>query len=285
MRRALIAAAAAAALAVPLSGCDALGAIFPSHHHDRVPPELPDEIARPAVLVFSKTNGYRHGDAIAAGVTAFETLARRNGWGLLATENGAVHRPELLARFDVVVWLQVSGDVLDPAQRAALRRYLEDGGAFLGIHGTGGDPDYDWAWQPDTLVAAQFVGHPMNPQLQRATVRLEAPEHPVLRGLPPAWERVDEWYSFAESPRAKGVEVLASLDESTYRPVIDWWLTERDLRMGDDHPIVWTHCIGRGRSVYSALGHPPEAWAEPLHLRLLGSAVAWLADPATGTCP
>ena len=45
--------------------------------------------------------------------------------------------------------------------------------------------------------------------------------------------------------------------------------------MGADHPIVWTQCIGRGRSFYSALGHQAEAYAEPDHARMLEEAIAW----------
>jgi type 1 glutamine amidotransferase len=264
--------------------CDAYRVFFPSDDHDATPPALPGELAKPAVLIFSKTNGFRHSAAIEAGIPALQAMARRNGWGMFATENGAIHQPELLARFDVVVWFQASGNVLDDAQRAALRGWIEGGGAFFGIHGTGGDGSYDWAWHPETLVAAQFIGHPMNPQVQEATIQIEDPAHPVVQELPTSWVRSDEWYSFVASPRAAGVTVLASLDESTYEPVADWWVSEQDLRMGEDHPIVWTHCIGRGRSLYSALGHPGAAYSEPLHLRLLENGIAWLARESGGSC-
>ncbi len=271
------------ALVLVLAGCDVVRVFFPSSHHDTLPPELPAALSRPAMLVFSKTNGFRHDEAIEAGVPALERLAAERGLSVFATENGAVHTPALLSRFDVVVWHQVSGDVLDAAQRAALLAWAEAGGGFLGIHGTGGDWSYAWTDHVERLVGAQFVGHPMGPQFQTATIRLEAPEHPVLRGLPAAWSRVDEWYSFARSPRGPGVRVLASLDETTYSPLMKIGLFERDLAMGGDHPIVWTHCIGRGRAIYSARGHRAEAYAEREHLVLLGHAIEWLAErPAAG---
>ena len=260
-----------------LAGCDlnAWRVVFPSSTHDTTAPELPAELARPSVLVFTKTNGFRHDEAIRAGLALFEEIARRRGWSLYATENGAVHDAERLARFDAVVWHQVSGDVLDDAQRAALRAYLEAGGGFVGIHGTGGDRSYAWSWQPETLVGAQFIGHPMGPQFQEATIRVEDRGHPATRHLEETWVRSDEWYSFAESPRKQGVHVLATLDESSYRPIFELLWLKTDLRMGPDHPIVWTQCIGRGRSFYSALGHPAEAYAEPAHAKLLEEAIAW----------
>lgn len=269
-RLALVGAAASTA-----AGCNDLRALFPGSAHDSTPPRLPAELARPAVLVFSKTAGYRHEEAIPAGLAMFEEIAQRRGWGLFASENGAVHEPERLGRFDAVVWHQVSGDVLDPGQREALRAWIRAGGGFVGIHGTGGDSEYAWTWHPDVLVGALFTGHPINPQFQEARVVVEDRTHPATRHLDATWVRTDEWYSFAESPRGKGVRVLASLDEKSYRPLLNIPLFERDLSMGNDHPIIWSHCIGEGRVFYSALGHLEAAYSEPAHVTLLEEALAW----------
>jgi type 1 glutamine amidotransferase len=266
-----------------LAGCDTLRVFFPSSDHDEISPTLPDGFGRPAVLVFSKTNGFRHAEAIDSGWPAFETIAKKRGWSLLTTENGAVHTPELLAHFDAVVWFNVSGDVLDDPQRQALIDWTEAGGGFFGIHGTGGDSSYKWEDHVKRLVGAQFIGHPMGPQFQEATIHVEAPNHPAMRHLDSTWVRTEEWYSFEKSPRGPGVEVLATLDESTYTPRMKIAVIDRDLRMGEDHPIIWTHCLGRGRALFSALGHQAEAYSEPAHLTFLEEGVAWvMATPASG---
>ena len=259
------------------------------HSHDSVPPALPGGLADPAILVFSKTNGFRHEAAIPAAETALREIATGHGWSVFATENGAVFTPDLLARFKVVVWNNASGDVLNPAQRAAFRAWLESGGGFVGIHGAGGDLRYDWDWYVDTLIGAQFIGHTLDPQFQRATVRIADGDHPATRGLDGAWDQTDELYSFAASPREKGVRVLATLDEASYQPVArfpapaSWFLADQDLRMGD-HPIVWSHCVGNGRALYSALGHPAEAYAGTNHRRLLEGALAWAAGLEGPAC-
>ncbi len=271
-------------LCVSVSGCDSMRTFFPSSDHDSVPPALPDELKRPAVLVFSKTNGYRHEEGIEVGIPALEAIAKRRGWSFFATENGAVHSPDQLARFDAVVWFNVSGDVLAEPQRNALIDYLEAGGGFLGVHGTGGDPNYEWEDHWKRLVGAQFIGHPMGPQFQEATVKVEADQHPVVRHLDTEWVRTDEWYSFDRSVRGTDFEVLATLDESTYTPQMKIVMIDRDLRMGADHPIIWTHCIGRGRALYSALGHQPEAYSEPNHLRMLEEGIAWVAESGIQGC-
>ncbi len=240
--------------------------------YEATPPMLPTDIKRPAILVFSKTNGFRHVEAIPAANALFASMAKTNGWGYFQTENGATFSPEILARFDTVVFNNVSGDVFKPEQRAALKAFMEKGGGFVGIHGAGGDMSYAWDWYVNELIGTQFIGHPMNPQFQKATIRVESKANPATKDLPDAWERIDEWYSFSKSARKPGYSVLATLDESTYSPK---GMFSTDLKMGKDHPIIWSHCVGKGRALYSALGHQAEAYAEPAHQSLLTGAIKW----------
>lgn len=240
--------------------------------YETQPPSLPADIKRPAVLVFSKTNGFRHDDAIPAANRLLAEMAKGMGWGYFQTENAAVFSPQILSRFDAVVFNNVSGDVFTSSQRQALQGYLNGGGGYVGIHGAGGDMKYAWRWYVDDLIGAQFIGHTLNPQFQQATVRVEDAGHPATRSLPGSWQRTEEIYSFDKSVRARGYTVLVTIDEKSYSPE---GLFGQDLRMGADHPMVWWHCIGKGRVLYSAFGHRAEAYAEPEYRRLLSGAIAW----------
>ncbi len=240
--------------------------------YETTPPTLPANIKRPAILVFSKTNGFRHDEAIPAAHRLFADMAKENGWGHYQTENAATFSPEILSRFDTVVFNNVSGDVFKPEQRAALKAFLENGGGYVGIHGSGGDMSYAWDWYVNDLIGAQFMGHPMNPQFQKATVKIETKAHPATQDLPDSLSRSDEWYSFAKSPRKPGFTILATLDENTYSPK---GLTGRNLAMGKDHPILWSHCIGKGHALYSAMGHQASAYAEPKYRKILNGALRW----------
>lgn len=235
-------------------------------------PAVPTDIKRPAILVFSKTNGFRHEEAIPAANTLFAEMAREQGWGHYQTENGATFNAETLSRFDAVIFNNVSGDVFTPQQRQAFKKFIEQGGGFVGIHGAGGDMSYDWRWYVDHLIGAQFIGHPMDPQFQKATVKIEVKTHPATRDLPDSWTRTDEWYSFEKSARKPGVNILATLDESTYSPK---GMFGQKLAMGKDHPIVWSHCSGKGRVLYSAMGHTASSYSEPEYRKLLGGATRW----------
>lgn len=247
--------------------------------YEAIRPDVP-ALQKPAVLVFSKTNGFIHKDALPAAKSMLEQIAKQQGWAIYFTDNGAVHNAEDLAKFNVVVWNNVSGDVLTGDQRTALQNYLTNGGGFVGIHGTGGDKEYAWKWYPETLLKAQFIGHPMKPQLQTATIRIEDSNDSIMRDLGTEWIREDEWYSFEHSPRAAGVHVLGALDEKTYSPK----MFGKSVRMGDDHPIIWKHCIGRGPVFYSALGHTASTYSEPKYIGMITHAVAWAAGLEGSLC-
>ena len=238
---------------------------------------LPADLGTPAILLFTKTNGFRHEEGIPAGVALIEAIAKRRGWSVFHTESGAVFTPENLARFQAVVWHQVSGDVLNDAQKEAMKSWIENGGGWVGIHGAGGDAAYAWKWYVDELLGAQFIGHPMGPQFQDATLEIENRDHPATAQLPESFVHNEEWYSFEHSPRTKGVHVLAVVEEHTYSPRMKLLGMNRDLRMGNDHPVVWWHCQGKGRVFYSALGHQAKSYEEPEMQHLIEGAIAWAA--------
>jgi len=257
--------------------------VFPSHHHDSVAPAIPKDLASPSLLVFSKTNSFRHKEGIAGGVKALQDIAHKRGWGLFHTENGAVFNAADLAKFNVVVFLNASGDVLDAAQEHAFESWLQAGGGWLGIHAAGDSSHLGWQWYRDNLIGATFTAHILDPQFQRATVVLENHQHPVLKRLPDIWQHEEEWYSWERSPRVEGFTILAVLDEDSYSPVQNFMGQSRDLRMGD-HPVVWSRCVGSGRSVYAAMGHKAEAFEQPQVRQLLDNAIAWLIEDADGVC-
>ncbi len=250
-----------------------------ARYDDVVPAfDLPE--APVSVLVFNKINGFDHGPSVGAATDAISAIAGEQGWALAVTDKGGAFNPDTLSRFDVVVWNNVSGDVLTLSQRAAFQDYMAKGGGFVGIHGSGGDPSYFWDWYADDLLGARFIGHPNAPQFQEARIVIESADNGIGKSLAPGWTMSDEWYSFEQSARANGASVVATLDESTYTPEG----MGRDLRMGEDHPIAWTRCVGAGRSFYSAIGHRPEVYQVAQTLTLLGDALAWAAGDGEAAC-
>ncbi len=256
--------------------------LFPSTHHDSAAPELPLELERPAVLLFSKTNSFRHRDGIDGGVKGIRAIAQARGWGVMHTENGAVFNDEELSAFSVVSFVNATGDMLSAAQRDSFQRWMQAGGGWLGIHAAGDGSHAAWPWYVDNLIGAEFTAHVMGPQFQTATVRIDAPNHPAMAGMPASWQHEEEWYSWKTSPRTRGFTVLATVDEGSYQPYARLFGEERDLRMGD-HPVVWTRPVGSGQGLYIAMGHREDAFASADMRRLLEGSLAFLLDRSSTT--
>src|SRR5688572_14345064 len=83
----------------------------------------------PRVLVFSKTAGYRH-SSIETGIAAVRRLGQEHGFSIEATEDAAAFSEKNLRRFRAVVFLNTTGDVLNPRQQDAFERYIQAGGGW-----------------------------------------------------------------------------------------------------------------------------------------------------------
>lgn len=249
--------------------------------YDNEKPALPKRIDRPAVLLFDKINGFRDAPSVNAAKSAIEQISQRRGWMLVKSDRGGIINAKDLSRFDAVIWNNVSGDALTFRQRDALRSYIEKGGGFAAMHGSGGDMTYLWDWYADTLIGARFIGHPYQPQFQSARISVERGGGSITHGLPNFWTMKDEWYSFAKSPRETGAHVLATLDETSYSPVA---FGGRNIAMGRDHPIAWTRCVANGRSFYTAIGHLPESYQDPHAAQLLEQGIEWAMGKGDTLC-
>ena len=220
------------------------------------------------MLVFSKTTGFRH-QSIPDGIAALRGIGAELGMTVDATEDAGRFADAELARYQAVVFLQTTGELLDDGQQAALQRYLQAGGGWLGVHAAS-DAEYDWPWY-SALVGAQFRRHPA---VQAATVVVDPAGRSLAGPVPEKWRRSDEWYDFRADPRGR-VRVLATVDETTYD----------GGGMGADHPIAWCHDYDGGRSWYTAMGHTVESFHEPLYVAHLAAGLRYVTGQSGAGCP
>lgn len=143
-------------------------------------------------------------------------------------------------------------------RRAAFQAWLENGGAFVGVHAAS-DTEYKWPWY-GRMIGGYFSGHP---KIQPATLRPVVKDHPATKHLPAEWKRKDEWYNFRDL-QADNV-VLILLDEKTYE----------GGKNGDNHPIAWCKDVGKGRMFYTAGGHTKESYVEPEFLQHVNGGLLW----------
>ena len=209
--------------------------------------------AQNRILVFSKTAGFRH-SSIPVGQKAIIQMGKDNGFLVDTTEQASMFSDEQLKKYNAVVFLSATGDVLNHVQQAAFERYIQSGGGYVGVHAAT-DCEYFWPWY-GKLSGAYFKSHPRN---QKAKLVVSDRTHISTKHLPETWERVDEWYNFKKVP--DHVKVLISIDESTYQ----------GGENGANHPMAWYHEFDGGRAFYTELGHTNESFSEPEYLKhLLG---------------
>src|SRR5690606_25757658 len=199
------------------------------------PPARADHPLELRALVFTKTAGFRH-DSIDAAKAFFSALPASARWAIELTEDASWFIDATLADFDVVAFVNTTGDVLDDAQQAALERFVRGGGGFVGVHAAA-DTEHDWPWYGE-LVGSRFVNYPEVPL--DATLRRDEegtdPLHQSIALLEPVFRFTDEWYNFDRDPRER-VTVLLTVDESDFTVPN----TPPGPSMGDDHPISWAH--------------------------------------------
>lgn len=255
---------------------------------DKIAAAAPDKPqAEPAearrVLVFSKTNGFRH-RSIPVGIEAIKTLGEKTGaFEVVATEEVAHFAKDKLETFDAVIMLNTTGDVFWPFQkgdktrrtpeqladakalqatyRENLKQFVEGGGGLVGIHAAT-DTCYKWKTYGQ-MMGGYFSGHPWGAG-STVFVKIDDQQSPLTKMFDPAGFKIkDEIYQFTEKNRAKQQpysrdkqRVLISLDEEKTD-------VKRGGREDNDYAISWVKSVGKGRVFYCSLGHNDHVYWTP----------------------
>ena len=202
------------------------------------------------ILLFSKTTGFRHSGAIKNSKKVIGEIAAQNRWYLYDTEDSGIFNEDELAAFDVVIWNNSTGVCLNDNQRAIFENYIKNGGAYIGIHGSG-DHSHHWEWYLDDLIGAEFSHHPLKNQIQEATVSLSPNADSTLSdGLLSSWQHNEEWYIFYDTPEKNGFKVLYSIDGTKIDtdgslPLI----ISKNNGMGKNHPVAWYKEVEKRQSI------------------------------------
>lgn len=216
------------------------------------------------LLVFSKTEGFRH-QSIGAGQAALKKMAAEKGFSVEFTEDASQFNEKNLAKFNAVVFLSTTGNVLNDAQQGSFERYIQAGGGWVGIH-SATDTEYQWPWY-NRLAGAYFLDHPMPNNVQNGRFFVTE-RNDLTKGMPDSFERKDEFYSFKSIQ--KDIHVVVKIDEKTYQ----------GGKNGADHPISWYHDVDGGRAFYTAMGHTDETFSEPLFLDHLYAGILYATGGA-----
>ncbi|MCU1326115.1 MAG: rane-bound dehydrogenase protein, partial [Bryobacterales bacterium] len=138
---------------------------------------------------------------------------------------------------------------LTPAQERALTAFVESGKGLVAVHSASDSFRNSTAWAH--LLGGQHESH----QPGTVSAAVTQVQHPVTREVAP-FETTDEAYTH------KGL--------SSDRTVL------MDRTSGTKRePVTWARTQGKGRVVYTALGHDEPTWQKPEFQALIRGAILW----------
>lgn len=178
---------------------------------------------------------------------------------------------QTLSQYQLFIQLNYPPYRWAPVAQKAFEDYITQGkGGWIGFHHASLLGEFDGypmdPWFSQFLGGIRFTGY--IPDFAKATVKIEDPAHPLFKGLPSSFViDKEEWYTWSQSPRPN-VHVLATVDESSYVP-------DRSIKMGGDHPVIWSNPHVKARNVYIFMGHHGGLFDNPNFLQLVKNAVFW----------
>jgi type 1 glutamine amidotransferase len=219
-------------------------------------------------LVVTTTRGWHH-ESVHAGFIALQQLGIKNFFDVVLYEDPNGFTDKYLSQFQVVIFLNTTGDIFDTTQQSVMERFIRSGKGYVGIH-SASDTEYDWEWYTK-LVGRMFYIHP---PVQTYKLKVLDPAFPGLQNFDGRlW--TDEAYQFG-AENISDLHYILGADEATYNPKVDWG-AKKGEGMGKLHPLSWYHNYDGGRAFYTALGHIPTIFSDPAFLNHLYAGIFWAA--------
>lgn len=228
------------------------------------------------VLIYTKNGeGHVHKN-ITACVRALEDIMEARGIDAEVANDPSIFTDAGLAPFAAVVFANTNNETVDTAeQKAAFQRYIRNGGGFVGIHSAcGSERDWPWYW---ALLGGSFAYHA---PMQAFTVRVMDKEHISTAAYPEAtWSWKDEFYILKHVAEGRHVLLAGEIESLANKGHHAAALAKEP----NPYPLAWCHEFEGGRSWYTALGHKPEHYDNPLFRQHLRGGILWAIGTGTGT--
>lgn len=222
-------------------------------------------------LVLAESGG-QHERFVIAALDWLKGFAADNNFEFTVINNAKEIDSTLLSNYKVIIQLNYAPYNWGEKSMASFVNYIDEGlGGWVGFHHATLLGEFDgypmWDWFSGFMGGIRFKNYIA--ATASATVNVEDKNHPVMKGVPSSFIIPDdEWYTFNLDPRPN-VHVIASVDESTYKP-------ESDIKMGD-HPVIWINEKKKARNIYFLMGHSPTLLNSTEFKTMVGNAILWAA--------
>jgi uncharacterized protein len=228
------------------------------------------------VLVYSNTGYYRHPETPKIN-RWLVLLGHENGFEVDVTEHWKDMRAEELSRYDVLVLNNANelDKVLPEEQRKSVEDWFNKGKkGIVGLHAALVHQT-NWPWL-NALGGCDFNS---DSDFSKAKVTIDpaAKEHPTVKGQALEFWIEADWTNHDRVVTGlAGFTVLMRVDETTYTPVRDYFVSRNGKPMGADHPIAWTHEPETGgRFFYTEFGHDLRSLSSPFVRQHILEGIKW----------
>jgi uncharacterized protein len=215
------------------------------------------------LLVIESLEGMSHNTIPLTNVMIQRMGEKTGAWTTVFSNDLNNLRYPKVKEYDAIFLNSIVGEFLpDPAMRADLVRYVNEGGGIGGIHGT------PWAsrnWDEFAeMIGAQSAPH----RIENGILKVYDKDNPIVR--PFNYEDLpfrEEYYRFEDQGNGRlrwdkvRVLLVVDLDEkvpaSTDKP---WTGYKRPDKV---YPVAWIREYGKGRVFYNSMGHMNETFMKP----------------------
>ncbi len=233
-------------------------------------PEPEPEEPTKGILVFSKTNEFRH-NSIPDGIALIEEIGESHDLPVTATEDSTMFNTDTLSNYKVVVFCSTTGtNLLNSTQRTAFENFIKAGGGFVGIHSaTDTYRDGSWQWYNELVGAIVQINpyHTSNDHV--GTIQNNDTDNPITAHLGTTWEKTDEFYYW----KLNGGYLF---DENINLLTVE---ATGNSSYDEQRPVCWYKEYDGGRSFYTSLGHNSVDYkSDEKFKELIENAILWAGD-------
>lgn len=215
------------------------------------------------LLVIESLEGMSHNTIPLTNVMIQRMGEKTGAWTTVFSNDLTNLRYPKVKEYDAIFLNSIVGEFLpDPALRADLVRYVNEGGGIGGIHGS------PWAsrnWDEFAeMIGAQSAPH----RIENGILKVYDKENPIVR--PFNYEDLpfrEEYYRFEHEGNGRlrwdkvRVLLVVDLDEKVPNSTDKPWPGYR--RPDKVYPVAWIREYGKGRVFYNSMGHMNETFMKP----------------------
>jgi hypothetical protein len=207
------------------------------------------------IAFYTERNDLAHISFVHEANKWFPKMAAQYNFVYDSTNDWSKLNTEFLSQYQVVLFLDTRPDV--PEQRTAFKKYMENGGGWMGFHFAGfaltpSEFPQNWDWYHNEFIGTgQYVSNTWRPT--SAILRVEDSKHPAMKDLPTTFKSSpNEWYRWEKDIRNNpDIKILLSIDSTSFP--LGTGPKQYEIWHSGYYPVAWTN--KKYRMIYTNMGH------------------------------